>query len=209
MVDASQHWQGLFGDIAAAASAIKGMSQPHGSWLEGLNINKMLSPDLTIQLKNISCLQLSNIALRTTITENIFAGINLEALQDMTKIAGPAINQLQDAINDMSCSYAELSATVKDLSGLVSLPKYSLPGATREIFLAGYTLQTICPVEEEQDDADLSEQIQEVRQETSNCSSLLYSIDPALVVLYTGAQNALKSENEDKTRHVMISLREL
>ena len=208
LAEANQHWQGMIGEIATAGSAIKGMSQPHSTWLEGLNVSRGIANNLDLQIKNISSIQLANVVYRTTITENIFAGIDFEALQRTVKMAAPILDQLQEAINKMTATYGSLAMSLNDLPDVVALPDYSLPGAARELFLTGYTLQTIWPIED-QDDEKLKEQIEEVRQETAGCYDLLYSTEPALVNLYMGARDAFNSGNIDRARHMMTSLREL
>ena len=208
LAKASQHWQGLAGGIAAAGNAIVEMSQPHSTWLEGLSIPDGIVSNLDLQIKGISSIQLANVAYRTTITENIFAGIDFGDIQEKFGITEPILHQLQEAINNMTDTYGSLAMSLNDLPDVVALPAYSLPGASRELFLTGHALQTIWPTEDQVDE-EVKEHVEEVRQETAGCRELLYSIEPALVGLYAGAYNAFNSDNADKARHTISSLREL
>jgi hypothetical protein len=104
-----------------------------------------------------------------------------------------------------------LAESVGTFPELTYLPVFTLPAATREIFVTNYALDAIyAPTEpSREEDASEVQLVAEVEQEISGCLGLLRSIDPALARPYIGAHDALHSRNPDRARHILSSLREL
>jgi len=221
---ANQRWLDLIGEATAINSNLEGLNSnleglnnPHPTWIKGLDALKENAPDLVLDPNEISIIHLSSMALskmayRTTIAEQIFTEIDFGNIHNTLKANTHDLDEFQKTIANMSVSFRMLAESLTDIPKVVAIPDYSLLASSSEMLLTGYALQTICPREEDGDDIFLKEQvqeIQEIRQETNNCHNLLCSIAPELAKLYVGAYDAFNGSNQDRERHILISLREL
>ena len=86
---------------------------------------------------------------------------------------------------------------------------FILLGATRESYTASFTLETLPPWNERDEDETVIQLVTEAELETLGCIDLLQQLDPSLARLYIGARDALHGNNVDRARHILSSLREL
>ena len=156
---------------------------------------------------------LESIADRLAISERLFSGVDLDSIY--RSIAVPEIRflRLQDSINDMNAIYGKLAESIHRYPEITHLPRFVLPGATREVFVTGYATNVLGVSDEadaEQDDSlEIQSVVDEVEEETSICASLLKGVDPALARPYEGARDVLYGTNPDRARHFLSSQREL
>lgn len=207
MVQVNQHWQDLIDQAIASSCVVDDIKQTHPTWLDRIKPMQ----DGIAQLQAAAKWSLGDIAYRTTVTEQLFAGIDFHAMRRTIALPEPAFLELQNVVGVVMSTYEKLAASIRVLPDVTYLPAFALPGATREVFITGYTLDTICIPEEPEEGGDPSivQSIAEVEQETSGCIGLLQAVDPALARPYIGAHDALRGRNVDRTRHILSSLREL
>lgn len=209
VIDANHHWQDLIGQ-SDAVSGIADHIAVHQSWLERLGYAQHDFPNIS-QLQASAKLALCDTSLRLTVTERLIAGLDYEALLGRFHLEGPLIAGLDSSIAHMTGSYGSLADSLRNLSDITRLPDFVLPGATREIYTTNFALETLRPLEE-RDEEEAETEIQlvaEVELETSGCIALLQQVDPRLARPYIGARDALYSNNADRARHILSSLREL
>jgi Predicted pPIWI-associating nuclease len=204
IAQANQRWQDL---IARTADSVHGFTHIHQTWSDA--IEPMHSA--AAQLEAATKLTLGNLAYRLTVTERLLAGIDLETPRLAAVPPGLAVSKLQQVVGDFTLKYERLAESIHSLPDLTRLPAFTLPGATREVFVTGYALETIFVPDKPQSERDESEieLIAEVEEEVSGCIALLQAVDPSLALPYVGARNALRGSNPDRARHVLSSLREL
>lgn len=206
IVQANQRWQDLIDQATVSSRIFEDIKRTHQTWLEG---NKPMQ-DSIAQLQAAAKLSLGDMAYRATVAEQLFAGIDFDAMRQAMALPEPAFLRFQDVIGNVTSTYEKLAASIRVIPDVTYLPAFALPGATREVFITGYALDTICIPEETEDEGDTSvvQLIAEVEQETSGCIGLLQAVDPALAKPYIGAHDALRGRNVDRTRHILSSLRE-
>ena len=207
IVQANQHWQTLIDQATASSRVFEDFKWLHQTWLEKI---KPMEDNIS-QLQATAKLFLSDVAYRATLAEHLFAGIDIDVMRHAIASHEPAFHKLQDVVSKMTATYENLAASIQVLPNLTYLSSFALPGATREIFITGYALDTIYVPKEPEAERDtyIVQLITEVEQETSGCIGLLQAVDPALIRPYIGARDALKSKNVDRVRHMLSSLREL
>ena len=156
---------------------------------------------------------LNSVADRLAISERLFSGVDLDAIYRSIAVPEIRILRLQDSINDMKAIYGKLAESIHRYPEITHLPRFVLPGATREVFVTGYATNVLGISDEadaEQDDSlEIQSVVDEVEEETSICASLLKGVDPALVRPYEGARDVLYGTNTDRARHFLSSQREL
>ena len=206
IVHANQRWQDLIEQATVSGRAFEDIKRTHQTWLEGIKPIQ----DSIEQLQAAAKLSLSDIAYRMAVSERLFARIDFDAMRQAMVLPEPAFLKFQNVIGNVTSTYEKLAASVHVLPDLTYLPTFALPGATREVFITGYALDTIRVPEEPEDveDASVVQLIAEVEQETSGCIGLLQAVDPALARPYIGAHDAFRGRNADKARHILSSLRE-
>ena len=207
IVQANQHWQDLIDQATASSRLFEDIKWTHLTWLERIKPME----DNIAQLQAAAKLSLGDMAYRTTIAQQLFARIDFDAMRRAMALPEPAFLKFQDVIGNVTATYENLAASIRVFPDVTYLPTFALPGATREVLVTGYALETICVPEEPEEERDTStvQLIAEVEQETSICIGLLQTVDPALARPYIGAHDALRGRNADRTRHILSSLREL
>lgn len=207
IAQANQRWQDLIDQATASSRVFEDLKHTHQSWLDAIKPMH----DSIAQLQASAKLSLGDLAFRLTVTERLFAGIDLEALKSSVALPESAFLKIQESIGGITSTYENLADSIRSFPELTHLPAYALPGATREIFTTSYALDEICITDESERERDASEiqLIAEAEQETSVCIGLLQEVDPALARPYIGAHDALRGNSVDRTRHVLSSLREL
>ncbi len=206
IVHANQRWQDLIDQATVSGRVFEDIKRTHQTWLEGIRPIQ----DSIEQLQAAAKLSLGNMAYRATVAEQLFAGIDFDAMRKAMALPEPAFLKFQDVISNVTSTYEKLAASIRVLPEVTYLPTFALPGATREVFITGYALDTIwIPGKpEDEEDASVVQLIAEVEQETSGCIGLLQAVDPALARPYIGAHDALRGRNADRARHILSSLRE-
>lgn len=206
IVQANQRWHDLIVQATTSTRAIEDFSRIHQTWLDKINPMQ----DSIAQLQAAAKMFLGDVAYRMTVTERIFAGIDFKAMRRAVALPESAFLRLENVIGDVTLTYEKLAASIRTIPDMTHLPMFILPGATREVFMAGYALDAICIPDKPDREKDASEVqlITEVEQETSGCIGLLEEVDPALARPYIGAHDALRGRNADRTRHILSSLRE-
>jgi hypothetical protein len=199
IAQANRLWLEDMGGLSAASAAgyVKGA---HFTWLKGLDPTRATLAGILPAAE----VALSQAAYRTAVTERVFSTIGSASL--LRALALP--EALQRSIFGAASAYHELAGSLQTLPQIASLPAFVLPETAREVFTMGHALGTY-HFPERSKDPDEVQLIDEAQAETSQCVSLLRRVDPALVRPYTGAHEVLETSNEDRTRHVLSSLREL
>ncbi|MDR0827622.1 MAG: hypothetical protein LBN33_07075, partial [Desulfovibrio sp.] len=161
------------------------------------------------QLKIFSELPISNICLQLSASQKLLAGVDFNFFKTVFPRELSLIPEVESAIASTVTAYGNLAEAFQENPGGVRLPNVILPGATREIYTASFALDSLYP-REALDEEYLEEEIHLTAQtETADCLALLQQVDPDLARPYVGARDALNSNNTDRTRHILISLREL
>ena len=150
-------------------------------------------------------------------TEKVFTKIDFDFLKERFDFPPPTIAAVERSLFDTTASYRALMESVPDLSGLVQMPSFVLPGATYNLYTAGHALKALELADEDLDeeldeDAEIEEALAFVYVEyvdNLDIVELLEFVHPDLVTLYLGAKEALYSNNPDRIRHALASLREL
>ncbi len=206
IVQANQRWQDLIGQATASSRVFEDIKRTHQTWLEGIKPMQ----DSFAQLQAMAKLSLGDITYRMTVSERLFAGIDFDAMRQTMALPELTFLKFQDVIGKVTSTYEKLVSSIRVLPGVTYLPTFALPGATREVLITGFALDTIRVPDEPEDveDASVVQLISEVEQETSGCIGLLQAVDPALARPYLGAHDALRGKNADRARHILSSLRE-
>jgi hypothetical protein len=203
---ANQHFIDLAEKVRSETKLLEGYRLVHPTWLDQINPDKANLAHIQAMAK----ISLLDVSYRDTITERLFAGIDFDKKSQFLTPPLQVSAQLESVCANFASSYEQLATSISSLPNLVELPSYVIPGASREVFTTGRALHKICfarKSEPEDDDEVLL--VSEIEQETSLCLSLLEKISPSLVKIYLGARGALKEGNEDRARHILVSLREL
>jgi len=207
IVNANQHWQDLIDEATASRRMFSDLNAIHETWLHGLKPTQDQIGDVQIATK----LSLGGLAYRLTVSEQLFSGLDLEAIRRAFALPELMMLKFHDAINDVTATYGKLADSMRTYQDITLLPACALPGATREVFVTGYALDVLDPSDQADaaQDALQRQLVTEVEEETSICVSLLLAVDPGLARPYKGARDALCGTNPDRTRHILSSLREL
>ena len=171
----------------------------------------MLKP-LLLRLSQLSqCLTTSplrDITQQLAASQRLMANIGVDEIGSHYK----TITGLKSSMDHVAPTYESLAESLlREVSDITRLPTSVLPEIAGETSTPSFEFETLRP-HDERDEEDTETKIQLVtatEQETSGCIALLKQVDPRLVRPYIGAWSALRGNNPDKTRHVLISLREL
>ena len=143
-------------------------------------------------------------------SEHLYSAIEFDLFRQKKEISYQSITGFEHALSNVTAGYERLGRSFQTLADITHLPSFVLPGAAQEIFIGGYAAKQVCITDEVvEDDTDTQELTAEIRKETAECHSLLLDIAPALARPYVGARDAFNSNNADRTRHILSSLREL
>ena len=208
-VNANQHWQEMIKQATATSRIAENLTAAHQSWVERIKPIQSDNSHLS-QLQALAKLDLCDVSLQLAATERLMAGIDFEAIRSSFQIEMPAIPRLEDSITHAATSYRCSAESLREISDIMRLPNFVLPGATREIYTTSFALNTLHPRSEQNDDVEIENQlITEAETKTSGCIALLQQVDPRLARPYIGARDALHSSNADRARHILVSLREM
>lgn len=211
IIAANQHWKEMLKRAARTSSLIAGMGRVHRSWLQELNIRQDQATKLQLATKRT----LEEMASRMTLSEHILGSVNFDAINQSIISHKIQTERLRDSIFRMTDNYSRVAMSIQDTQRIIHLPKFALPGATRELFVTGYALDSIYNSRKTDGKPTFSQSqsvvdtVSEIEDETSICIELLSEVDPKLAQLYAGGRNALGGENPDRVRHFLSSFREL
>lgn len=206
IVDANTKAMRLIDSVGVSAKSLPDTSGIH-AWSDkfsGLQVDAE-------RLQAATKLSMGNVAYQLTVTERIFSKIDIEGAGRGFGLPSATIAKLENAVAGLASQYSRLTASIQIPPGLMRLPSAAIFGATRELYVTGHALAAICIPGKpgtERDECDILLAAQ-AEQASSVCASLLRDIDPALVKPYLGARDAMQSNNIDRARHVLASLREL
>jgi hypothetical protein len=202
---ANEQWQRMADEAARSLSRIADMSEFHNSWQRAIQPLRFE----TEHLNAMRALSVNETALRISAAERLFAGIDFDAIQ--RALAVPVLDdKLLRSISDISSSFERFAVSLPTLPDISRMPDFVVPSASRELLLEGYALETLHGVEDfETLDVTVIEQVEIARGEVTEGLVLLEQVDRRLAKAYAGARAALNSDNPDRVRHVLVSLREL
>ena len=207
VVQANQNLQHIIDQTAASSRLATDLTRAHHTWLRDLTSVQ----DQAAALQVAANLSLGKMAYRLTVSECMFARVDILAISQSIALPENAILRLRAFNDDLTATYRKLAESFRTYQDIIHLPKFVLPGATREVFFANHALNKLGERDEADSEQSLAELtlVEEAIEETSNCPALLRDVDPQLVKMYEGALGALRDDNPDRKRHVLSSLREL
>ena len=156
----------------------------HESWREQVGS----LTDLSVQLDAAAKFSLGKNMLPLAATETILSSIDFDFLKKKFDFPPPTIVAVEQSLSDTTASYRALMESIPDLSRLVQMPSFVLPGATYNLYTAGHALKALDLVNEDLDeDEEIEEEFAIVSAEyASNLDivELLEFVHPELVTLY-------------------------
>ena len=197
-----------FYDVLAKTSVSMGIGDMvHESWRE-LMRGPMAIP---AQLNAAAKISLGENSLQLAATETFLAGIDFDFLKGTFNIPDSTISAMEQSIFDVTASYRALAESIPDISELVQMPSFVLPGATYNLYTTGYALRALDLVVQDEDE--------EIEEEFASISAdyvdkldiveLLAFANNDLLPMYLGAQEDVYANRPDRARHVLVSLRAL
>ena len=205
--DISNSSQHIYGMFTQTGVALVSLNQVHDSWIKRIS-------DITAyrsQLDAVAKSTLFDCSIQLAATESILAGFDFNVLKSHYDFSLSTISAMERSIFDATASYRTLAESIPDLSEIVQMPSFVLPGATYDLYTAGQALKVLDPLDHPIDEEIETEVsiISVEYAENLNPVTLLKQVDPELVPLYSGAREDLYGDNPDRKRHVLVSLREL
>ena len=204
IIQTYQHWQRIIDQATASSRIFDNLIRSHHTWLRELK-----SVQQAAELQAVVTSSLREVADQLAISERLFAGF--DTIRRFMVLPAPAMLNLLYSINYLTDTYGKMAESIRTYQDITYLPKFVLPGATRELVMANHTVDVLATsgeIEEEQDTAE-HDLIEKITENPSNCIALLREVDPELARMYTGARSAFHEKNPDRCRHILISLREL
>ena len=192
-------------DQTTAVSQMTDLAHIHSTWIQSLKSTQDQAAQLPIAVKST----LGSIADQIAVSERRFSAV--DGIRQSIALSELEIVRIQESVNDMKAIYGKMVESIRIYPDIAHLPRFVLPGATREVFVTGYAVNTLSASDEtdaEQDSPEI-QIVAEIEEETSICIPLLEDVDPDLARPYAGARDALRGENPDRARHILSSLREL
>ncbi|MDE2874317.1 MAG: hypothetical protein OXU69_07450 [Gemmatimonadota bacterium] len=193
LVDSIRGTKREFGDLARI----------HESWKQELRS----SVDRMAQVQAAAQSSVSSSIRWTAMAERLTLRLDVDHIRSLASREIELLSQPLASFQTLASRFRDAALAVRSIENVIELPAFVIPGASREILTAGYGVATVLPDSEE---AHADEAIvAEIRDETSNVPALLRRLDPALEKMYQGSKEALVGGSVDRSRHVLVSLREL
>lgn len=204
---ASQQWQTMLDQSTASQHILDNFKETEQRWLNAFKPMQGTLSHLDTAMK----LSLGNVAHQIIATERIFAGIDFDAWRLKLALPERAFYGLEHVVDKVGVAYKHLVDTTNLIANVSYVPELVITAPAREIFTLGHAINSIYSVYDEDSWADSpdAQLVAEIEEEASDCVVLLRSLDPALLQPYIGAREALRSQNPDRVRHILTSLREL
>ena len=207
IVQANQHWQHLIDQATASSRWVADLTDAHRTWVQNLKLMQDQAAGLQVAAK----LLLGDMAYRLTVSERMFARIDTAAIRQAIALPEHTILRVRDLNIDFTTTYRKLVKSLPTYADITRLPRFVLPSATREVFIANHAVDALGFHDEGELDRDSAERdlVEKAIEEISNCTTLLEAVDPQLATMYAGARDAIRGDNPDRRRHLLVSLREL
>lgn len=223
IVSENQHLYEMFKKVAEQSKKeMINLQLIHSSWFETFkkfqnqvlkydlnNINKIsryLKDNISSSIQSFAKLSSINTNIKLTISENLLTKINFQEIMKTFQIESSEISLLKSSCISMNTNYKDFLSTLNSIQDYFNLPSSVISSGSNDIFSNSYSLNKIL----HEDDSDEEESIvKNIEYEISDVSSLLEKINPDLLKPYNGAYEAFYSNNTDRIRHVLSSLREL
>lgn len=202
---ANQQMLASFDRIKLDTRLIDDLTKVHASWMPGV----LPAQDQLTHLQASVKLALVASSQITSSAERLYAGIDFDKLQRAFRVSAEVVAQFHLRVRALTRGFDELARSVEPLPDLTVLPSFVLPSSSREMFVSGHVVVELASEDACVEQAQDSEVLSEIREETSGAVELLERIDPELANAYLGARDASTSGNIDRGRHVLASLREM
>ncbi len=207
VVQANQNWQHMIDQATAPSRLLADLTRVHPTWLR--DIKSVQDQAAAVQIA--ATLSLREMAYRLTVSERMFARIDIPAISRPIAFQENAMLRLRALSDDLTTTYRKLTESLPTFTDIIHLPKFVLPSATREVFIANHTVDKLAECNEAESEPNVAELalVEGSIEGPSNCVALLRAVDPKLVEMYEGARVALRESKPDNGRHILSSLREL
>ncbi len=207
VIAVSQQWQTMLDQATASQRILDNFKETEQRWLNAFKPMQETLSHLDTAMK----LSLGNVAHQIIATERIFAGIDFDAWRLKLALPERAFYGLEHVVDKVSVAYKHLVDTTNLIANVSYVPELVITAPARELFTLGHAINSIYSAYDEDSWADSpdAQLVAEIEEEASDCMVLLRSLDPALLQPYIGAREALRSQNPDRVRHILTSLREL
>ena len=150
-----------------------------------------------------------DLSVSAQVTQQITAGM----LADNFKIEESVASLIRNSLTGFENTYLKLANSFEVIEDLVRRPVFVLPGATYEVVATGRVMESLLPPLNPPIAIDWEWEIDGQRDtddvEEREPHASLEKINPKLALLLSGAWKAFESDNPDRPRHVLVSLREL
>ena len=180
----------------------------HATWLSDLR----RAPIPSARLEEVVRMALSDISYNLSVTERLLPKFDFAFLGGHLGVQQSTMSQVQRSMSDLWAAYDGLAASLPGIENIVRMPSFVLPGATRELTAHSRALDLLQPGEERSEWEGLELERYALPGDgvdDSGLVGLLERVDPNFASMYLGAVDAQDSDNPDRSRHVLISLREL
>lgn len=204
---ASQQWQTLLEETTVSQRILDNLKETQERWR---NVFNPMQESL-IRLDTAMKLSLDGVVHQITATERILAGIDFNAWRLRLALPEQAFLGLEHVLDKIGVAYKHLTDSTSLIPNVSYVQELTVSAPARELFTLGHAINAIHSAYDEDSWADSPDArlVAEIEEETSDCVALLRSLDPALAQPYMGARDALRSQNPDRVRHILTSLREL
>ena len=174
-----------FHDVLAKTRVSMGIEEMvHESWREQIGSLTNFSAQLAATAK----ISLGENSLQLAATESILAGTDFSFLRSQFDLPLSSISAMEQSLFDTTASYRSLAESIPDLSGLVQLPSFVLPGATYDLYTAGYALRALDTLDQD-DETEVEVSIFSGEYaDNLDVVALLDLVDPELVPMFSGAR---------------------
>lgn len=195
-VDISEYFK-QFTDASNKHLGVTRQETIHPSWLNNINtfhnhsksVLEFLNDKITASKKYFD----------STIGQYLQTGYdNLDSLSYITRTPSHLLITHQNLIDCLN----RLTTSITTPDYLFSLPDYTIPGANQDTILNSYAIYAL-------QNNDEDNNFLEEKTDIASCRYFLEILHPPLLKLFDGAKQSLTSDNPDKVRHVLISLREI
>ena len=207
VIQANQNWRHIIEQPTTASRLVEDVTRVHRTWLRDFKSARDQAAALEVSAK----LSLGKMAYQLTVSERMFARMDISTIPQPIALPENAILNLRALTDDLTETYRKLTESFRTFTDITHLPKFLLPSATREVVVANHAVDNLGESDETESEPDSPEHVlvKGSIEETSNCVALLRIVDPQLVEMYVGAGVALREGKPDSSRHILSSLREL
>ena len=197
-------------DLVASAYRAIDLQQNALSKIDKSWLNKVLpAMDLAANLNKSVLAMMNKQSVLNDIAGRFRSQTDFAGLHTALRVKDNYVSQIQKQYEAMEGSFALLNSTFLEPIKLAQLPTIVMPGASREVLVAEYSLAELSSHDNQIEKIEYDEVITDIREETSEAIILLKQVNPELANAYQGAKDAFENKNADWERHVLTSLREM